>query len=114
MLKIWEAINILKVVKVRRGDEIASEGYIKRKMWNPKMQQHLRDRHGKNSWRQMIRTGKGEAGGSQVLEAKGLHNLRNQEDFWFEDSSINSRHYFPFLFYNSKNEKIKEHKPGDS
>lgn len=67
------------------------------------MQQHLRDKHGKNSWRQMIRTGqtgKGEAGGIQVLEAKGLHNLRNLEDFWFEDgSAVNSRPYFPFLFY---------------
>lgn len=42
MLKIWEVINILMVVKVQRGDGIASEEYIKRKMWNPKMQQHLR------------------------------------------------------------------------
>lgn len=26
-----------------------------------------------------------EAGRIQVLEAKGLQNLRNQEDFWFEN-----------------------------
>lgn len=89
------------VVKVQRVDGIAKEEYIKRKMRNPKTQQHLKDELSKKNWWRWARraghTGPGETEGIPVSEAQGLEDSSNQEDFCFIDGGINSWH-FSFLF----------------